>query len=182
MRQRILDLGLSQIDAVALATDVDSDIGADLDISDIRYVSFWSELIDESFNFKDSLSFPLFISKSIRYLANQEPWYAYLAAGQPYEQTSGSSLASTDLLSEYAVGASYVRNEAGSFELDDGSSLHVSLLDSTATLPSPSVGSVSTNLETSAAQGAWGLATWLILLVLVLLGGEWYLFQRGLMP
>ena len=183
LHQSVVDLGLSQIDAVSLATALDREVRVGLDPGDRQFVSVWEDLVGERFNFKDSLSFPLFISKSIRYLANQEPWYAYLAAGrQPYEQTSGSSLASTDLLSEYAVGASYVRNEAGSFELADGQALQVSLLDPSSALPMDFRGLTGTELETTGAQSAWGLVTWLILLVLVLLGLEWYLYQRGLMP
>lgn len=183
LHQSVANLGLSQIDAVSLATDFGHEIGVKLEVGDIQHVSIWEDLVGDQFNFKDSMSFPLFISKAIRYLANQDPWYAYLAAGrQPIEQTSGSSLASTDLLAEYAVGASYVRNEAGALELEDGNALQVSLLDPSAALPRGELGLTGSSLEITAAQSAWGLVTWLILLALVLLGLEWYLYQRGLMP
>ena len=183
LHQSVANLGLSQIDAVSLATDFGHEIGVKLEVGDVQHVSVWEDLVGEQFNFKDSMSFPLFISKSVRYLANQDPWYAYLAAGrQPIEQTSGSSLASTDLLAEYAVGASYVRNEAGALVLEDGNALQVSLLDPSAALPRGELGLTGSSLEITSAQSAWGLVTWLILLALVLLGLEWYLYQRGMMP
>ncbi len=183
LRQSVASLGLTQIDAAAMATDLDVDIEVDLEVVDTRFVSLWSELVGQDFNFKDSMSFPLFISKAIRYLANQQPWYAYVAAGRrPYEQTSGSSLARTDLLSEYAAGTYYVRNEAGVFETEDGDSLNVSLLDSRAAIPGEVADLSATELEMVRSQSAFGLVTWLILLVLVLLGLEWFLYQRGLMP
>ncbi|MYD79119.1 MAG: hypothetical protein F4X44_00685 [Gammaproteobacteria bacterium] len=183
LHQSVADLGLAEIDSAAMATELNQDISVQLDYSDVRYVSVWSELVSESFNFKDSMSFPIFISKSIRYLANQEPWYAYLAAGrQPVEQTSGSSLASSDLLAEYAIGASYVRNEAGTLELRDGTSLQVSLLDPAAAVRTGSQNLTDAAIETSNSQTIWGIATWLALLAVLLLGLEWYLYQRGLMP
>lgn len=183
LHQSVADLGLAEIDSAAMATELDQEIGIELKHTDLRYVSVWNELVSESFNFKDSLSFPIFVSKSIRYLADQEPWYAYLAAGrQPVEQTSGSSLASSDLLAEYAIGASYVRNEAGTLELRDGSSLQVSLLDPSTAVRSDSQSLTDAVIESSNAQTVWGIATWLALLAVLLLGLEWYLYQRGLMP
>lgn len=183
LHQSVADLGLTEIDSAAMATELNQEISVQLDYSDVRYVAVWRELVSESFNFKDSLSFPIFVSKSIRYLADQEPWYAYVAAGrQPVEQTSGSSLASSDLLAEYAIGASYVRNEAGTLELRDGSSLQVSLLDPASAVRAGSQSLTDAAIETSNAQTAWGIATWLALLAVLLLGLEWYLYQRGLMP
>ena len=183
LQQSVADLGLSEIDSAAMATELNQEIRIELKHSDMRYVSVWGELLSENFNFKDSLSFPIFVSKSIRYLADQEPWYAYLAAGrQPVEQTSGSSLASSDLLAEYAIGASYVRNEAGTLELRDGSSLQVSLLDPSTAVRASSQNLTDAVIETSNAQTVWGIATWLALLAVLLLGLEWYLYQRGLMP
>ena len=176
-------LGLAQIDAVAMATELNTEIGIELLVQDTRFVSLWEDLVGDDFNFKDSLSFPLFMSKTIRYLAEEQPWYAYIAAGrQPYEQTANSSLAETDLLSQYAAGSYYVRNEAGAFETSEGNALHVSLLDASAALPAGPQDVVTTVTETTSAQSAWGLATWLILIVFILLGLEWYLYQRGLMP
>lgn len=183
LQQSVADLGLSEIDSAAMATELNQEIRIELKHSDMRYVSVWGELLSENFNFKDSLSFPIFVSKSIRYLADQEPWYAYLAAGrQPVEQTSGSSLASSDLLAEYAIGASYVRNEAGTLELRDGSSLQVSLLDPSTAVRASSQNLTDAVIETSNAQTVWGIATWLALLAVLLLGLEWYLYQRGLVP
>lgn len=183
LHQSVADLGLAEIDSASMATELEQQLEIQLEHTDLRYVSVWSELVSESFNFKDSLSFPIFVSKSIRYLADQEPWYAYLAAGrQPVEQTSGSSLASSDLLAEYAIGASYVRNEAGTLELRDGSSLQVSLLDPSTAVRDGSESLTDAVIETSSAQTLWGIATWLALLAVLLLGLEWYLYQRGLMP
>lgn len=181
--QSVANLGLSEIDSAAMATELNREISVQLEHTDIRFVTVWEELVGQSFNFKDSLSFPLFVSKSIRYLADQEPWYAYLAAGrQPVEQTSGTSLASSDLLAEYAIGASYARNEAGTLELRDGSSLEVSLLDPATAVQAGSESLAGAEIETSNAQAAWSIATWLALLAVVLVGLEWYLYQRGLMP
>lgn len=176
-------LGLGQIDAVALATEMDREIGVALEVGDQRYVSVWADIVGNQFNFSDTLSFPVFVSKALRYLADEEPWYAYLAAGRPaYEQTAGESFGDTDLLSDYALGTYYTRNTAGGFQTADGNELFVALLDDTLGRPSMATPAAGVSPEVTFTDALWGLATWLMLVALLLVGVDWYFYQRGLMP
>ena len=176
-------LGLAQIDATAIAQEIEREITVRLHFGDKRFVSVWQPIVEDEFNFRESISFPLFISKSIRYLADEAPWYAYVAAGkQAIEQSAGASLADTDALSELAVGTYFVRNATGEFELTDELPGVISLLDKTSTVrsASPSVSSATT--ANTSPYPLWELITWLMLLALALVVTEWYIYQRRLMP
>lgn len=177
-------LGLEQIDATAIGQEIEREISVRLHFGDQRFVSVWQPVVEDEFNFRESISFPLFISKSMRYLADEAPWYAYLAAGrQAIEQSAGTSLADTDALSELAVGTYFVRNATGEFELTDELPGVISLLDKTST-----VGSVRPDVvdngtaPTTSPYPLWELITWLMLFALALVFTEWYIYQRRLMP
>lgn len=186
--ERMLDrtiekLGLEQIDATAIAQEIEREITVRLHFGDQRFVSVWQPIVEDEFNFRESISFPLFISKSMRYLADEAPWYAYLAAGkQAIEQSSGASLADTDALSELAVGTYFVRNATGEFELTNELPGVISLLDKTTTvgITTPTLG--STAAVNPSPYPLWELITWLMLLTLALVVTEWYIYQRRLMP
>lgn len=176
-------LGLTQIDATAIAQEIEREITVRLHFGDQRFVSVWLPIVEDEFNFRESISFPLFISKSMRYLADEAPWYAYMAAGkQAIEQSSGASLADTDALSELAVGTYFVRNATGEFELTDELPGVISLLDKTTTVRSASPTFSSATTTTPSPYPLWELITWLMLLALALVVTEWYIYQRRLMP
>ena len=176
-------LGLKHIDATAIAQEIEREITVRLHFGDQRFVSVWQPIVEDEFNFRESISFPLFISKSMRFLSDEAPWYAYMAAGkQAIEQSAGASLVDTDALSELAVGTYFVRNATGDFELSDELPGVISLLDKTTTVggSSPSIGDATTSQ--SSPYPLWELITWLMLLALALVVTEWYIYQRRLMP
>lgn len=176
-------LGIEHIDATAIAQEIEREITVRLLFGDQRFVSVWQPVVEDEFNFRESISFPLFISKSMRYLANEAPWYAYLAAGrQAIEQSAGASLADTDTLSELAVGTYFVRNATGEFELTDELPGVISLLDKTSTVRSSSSNIGSETVANTSPYPLWELITWLMLLALALVVAEWYIYQRRLMP
>lgn len=183
LERTIERLGLKQIDATAIAREIEREITVRLHFGDQRFVSVWLPIVEDEFNFRESISFPLFISKSMRYLADEAPWYAYMAAGkQAIEQSSGASLADTDALSELAVGTYFVRNATGEFELTDELPGVISLLDKTTTVRSTSQTVTSATTATTSPYPLWELITWLMLLALALVVTEWYIYQRRLMP
>ena len=176
-------LGLEHIDATAIAQEIEREISVRLHFGDQRFVSVWQPVVEDEFNFRESISFPLFISKSMRYLADSAPWYAYLAAGrQAIEQSAGTSLADTDALSELAVGTYFVRNATGEFELTNELPGVISLLDKTATVRSASPNIGGTTTANNSPYPLWELITWLMLIALALVFTEWYIYQRRLMP
>lgn len=179
----IEQLGIEHIDATAIAQEIEREITVRLEFGDQRFVSVWQPIVEDEFNFRESISFPLFISKSLRYLANEAPWYAYLAAGrQAIEQSAGTSLADTDTLSELAVGTYFVRNATGEFELTDELPGVISLLDKTSTVRSSGTNIGSTTVANTSPYPLWELITWLMLIALALVVTEWYIYQRRLMP
>lgn len=184
LERAVDELGIRQIDAVAIATEIEREVEVMMEISDQRYISIWQPIVEDEFNFRDSFSFPLFVSKSMRYLADDPPWYAYFAAGKPaIEQSAGASLAETDVLADLAVGTYYVRNEAGEFEIaEDLTGGVVSLLDSSSTVRNQSQVISSELVTQTSVYPRWSLLTWLMLLVFLLIVSEWYIYQRRLMP
>ena len=183
LRAAVESLGLRNIDAVSLATELNRPIEVQMEIGDSRSISMWDAIVQDEFNFRDSFSFPLFVSKSMRYLASEPPWYAYLAAGKPaIEQSAGTSLANTDVLGEMAAGTYFVRNEAGEFEIIDQLPGVVSLLDTAVTTRNTSQGVVSEAGINTPIYPRWAILTWLMLLVFGLVIAEWYIYQRRLMP
>ena len=178
LRASVAALGLDQIDAAGLAAEAQRPVGVQLRQADLPGISVWEELLAH-YNFSGSRSFPLFISRSVRWLAGEPAWHPYLAAGRPLPTATVWSLAAEADPSLDALGADYVLGAAGTVSSDRGDEA-VALLSDTVTERRP-----GTPLLASQAGGDFagtGIVTWLILAALLLLGAEWYLYQRGLMP
>ena len=176
-------LGLDQIDAMALASAVDRPIGVAVFEGAERQVSIWSELLQPNYNFVHSRSFPLFVSKSLRWLAGEQAWYAYLAAGRTVtEQSVRSSLGAADDGALETLGADYLPARAGIVTVDGGADLQVSLLSEAVSGFSAGAAVATSAAGTAAGVPLTGLVTWLMLAALLLFGIEWYLYRRGLIP
>ncbi len=183
LEEKVSRLGLNQIDWVGLATAIDRPIAVSVHQSAKRTVSIWSELLNSDYNFTGSRNFPLFLSKSLRWLSGEKSWYAYLAAGRPvYDQTARSSLGASAGSTFDALGADYVPGRARSVQHDGDSDLEVSLLSDAVSALSAGAELSTSPLNPAAGSSLPDLVTWLILGVLLLLSVEWYLYQRGLMP
>ena len=68
LRRSVAALGLDQIDAVGLAVEAQRPIGVELRHAELRGIAVWDELLDQ-YNFTRSRSFPLFVSRAVRWLA-----------------------------------------------------------------------------------------------------------------
>lgn len=178
LRASIAALGLDQIDAASMATQAQRPVGVQLRQAELPGISVWVELLAH-YNFTGSRSFPVFISRAARWLAGEPAWHPYLAAGRPLPTATVWSLAAAPDPSLDALGADFVLGAAGTVSSNRGDEA-VALLSDTVTERNP-----GTPLVVSQAGGGFattGIVTWLILLALLLLGIEWYLYQRGLMP
>ena len=182
LRASLAMLGLDQIDATGLASALRRPVALavrESDAADGRTVSVWAELLAEGFNFTDQRGFPLFFSRSLRWLAGERDWPAYLAAGRPHRQRADDWTAGGAAPALSALGARYVPARAGALPGDDGW---------IAALLSPPVTERQAGADLTAlgaergGVGAADIATWLALLALALLAAEWALYQRGLMP
>ena len=178
LRSSIAALGLDQIDAAGLAAEARRPVGVQLRHAELPGISVWDELLAH-YNFTGSRSFPLFISRAARWLAGEPAWHPYLAAGKPLPSTTVWSLAATPDASLDALGADYILGAAGTVETN-GAKAAIALLSDAVTERN-----AGKPLAMSQAGGGFadtGIVTWLILAALLLLGVEWYLYQRGLMP
>jgi hypothetical protein len=155
-----------------------------------RQFSVWAELLDESYNFTRSRAFPLFVSQSIRWLADSRAWYPYVAAGKPLILPSegrrpafiAGSGAPLDTL-----GADFVPVVAGMLSAaSPDPSLAVSLLDPLTTAAGRSRATDALKSEGAKPELFTLLPTdataWLVLLAVLLLAGEWYLYRNGRLP
>lgn len=178
LRTSVAALGLDQIDAAGLAAEAGRPVGVQLRHAELPAISVWEELLVH-YNFTGSRSFPLFVSRAARWLAGESAWHPYLAAGRPLPPASAWSLATVPDASLDVLGAVHVLGAAGTIPSSRGDEA-VALLSDVV-----SERNAGAPLAMSQAGGGFagtGIVTWLILAALLLLGAEWYLYQRGLMP
>jgi len=178
--------GRHQIDASALAQVARRPIELVVKPGPLRVFAVWQELLVEDFNFTRSRSFPLFIAESVRWLAHTPAWYPYVAAGEPLPPPSGTERAPFVNAMAFPIDtmrSAFVPEQAG--DLPDASGiqpLHAALLDANTTLSrSGSVNAIGRAGALSPAH-AFDPVTVLLLLAFLLLGGEWFLNQRGRVP
>jgi hypothetical protein len=146
----------------------------------------WEDLLSEQFNFTRSRAFPLFVANALRWLAGTPAWYPTVAAGRPMVAASvGAAIrvVGPDGRVIDPLGAAFVPPRAGMVPVSKSTkALAVSLIDPNVTAGQRDASVVAADLSASAGRGGPGAATWLGLLALVLLAGEWHFFQRGRLP
>lgn len=183
LQTSVAGLGLDLIDSTGLASAVNREIGVRVYAADHRSISVWLELFESRYNFTGSRSFPIFLSRSIRWLANEPPWYPYLAAGRPVQdQGARTSLVAGAGAVFDTLGSEYVPSAAGDVERNGAENLEVSLLSESASALSGGVVLRTANESRADTATSANLITWIILGILLLLAMEWYLYQRGFMP
>lgn len=155
------ELALTQVDATALADQSGQVIDVQVESGDRRGIAVWNSLFTPSFDFAESRACPILVARSIRWLANQPPLVPWASQGErlpvaaPEFDRASSTIASTD----------------------DGRQLRTSRF-------APNV-IAAAELELTPPAGMLsrtGLTTWLGLILVSLLVGEWMLYQRGRMP
>ena len=178
-------IGLTQIDAMSLAQDAGRPIEVSIAAGAQWRVSVWEDLLSEQYNFTRSRAFPLFVANALRWLAGTPAWYPSVGAGRPL--TAASVGAAVRVVAPNGrvidpLGAAFVPPMAGDLPVAaKGKSLSVSLIDPAVT---SGVRDASMTVAKAGAghSSGGGLATWLGMLALILLAGEWYFFQRGRLP
>lgn len=133
-----------------------------------RRVQIGAALLGDDYDFVRSSAFPIFVSEAIRWLAGADPVHPFAVAGE--------RLTDADQLT--VAGASFAPPRAGSYRIRNDKELAVSLTAVT-TQEGDSLPSIA-----SAIDGRhWpGLVKWCVLVALILIGAEWWLFQRGRIP
>ncbi|WP_446830510.1 BatA domain-containing protein [Candidatus Foliamicus sp.] len=184
LRDILQGLGLNLIDGAGLATEAARPVGVRVTAGESRRVEAWLELLDERFNFTASRAFPLFVSRAARWLVETDAVYAYLAAGRTApEESTDFALTAPDNSATRLLGAALPPPRAGMLEPAGGGPAYpISLLSTAVTLGQPGVELPAFSVEAAGLAGPSLLVLLLILAALALLVGEWYAYQRGMMP
>ena len=184
LRDSLQGLGLYLIDGAGLAAEAGRPVGVQASPGESRNISVWLELLDDRYNFTASRAFPLFVSRAARWLAEEDPVYAYLAAGRfAAEESSEFALAGTGESATRLLGADLAPPRAGMLESAHGElSYPVSLLSVAVSTGQSGVAVPSFSVTAGGLAGPSLLALILILLALALLAFEWYAYQRGMIP
>lgn len=154
-------LALKQIDATSIADQSGQVVDVRLESTGYRNVAVWSELFSSAYDFQESRACPIFVSRSIRWLANRHariPWaqqgQRLPVAGREFDRVSGSVANTNDGREIRAT--RIIENVSDAAELEVAASPNV--------------------------MSRVGLHSWLGLIVVGLLVCEWVLYQRGRMP
>jgi len=180
LRRSYEALGLDEIDSTELAARAERPIELDLVQGTSRGISVWGSLFEPKFDFTATRSFPLFVARSVRWLAGDAARLGTTAAG---EVRFGSDTAWTDAASRLfdPADGEVAFPRAGDVRDAAGRTLHVSLLDMQTTvlardaspLPAPAG---------SSASGVFEPLPWIVLAALILLLVEWWLVRTERIP
>jgi hypothetical protein len=161
LQDLIDELALRQIDATGLAQQSGRVIDVQVASSDQRKISVWKNLFSTTYNFQQSRACPIFVARSIRWLADRPvliPWAEqgmHLPAARPVFDRVADMTAT-------AV---------------DGRTLQVTRL----TRPAVAAAVVAPSPAYSFGAGI-GIAVWIGILVVIMLLAEWALYQKGRLP
>lgn len=178
LHEALGSLGLADIDSAGLAERADAPIALGVRAGARREITVWSELLGEGFDFRDSRAFPLFVARAMRWLADTEPVTPWVAAGE--ELALHTSLQDESGARLDALGLAIAPPVAGGYTSAGGAVLHASLLAPGSTLAP--IHATTSLAELEAPAGERDLVTWLLLLALALLVGEWALVRTERMP
>ncbi len=155
------ELALRQIDATALAQQSGRVVDVQVAAAAQRKISVWKNLFSSTYNFQQSRACPIFVARSIRWLADRPVLVPWAEQGErlPVARPAFDRIA--DLTATAA----------------DGRKLQVTRLTRPAVVaatvePSPSYGFGS----------GFNVTVWIGILVVVMLLAEWALYQKGRLP
>ncbi|MCE4557945.1 hypothetical protein [Pelomonas cellulosilytica] len=178
----LVALGLSGLEAGPLADRLNRSIGIDLETGPRREIAAWRELFEEGAGFTRDAAMPLFVSRSLHWLATPAPWASHVRAGHAMRWSSPDET-STASNEPAAVGA-FVPG-AGAAVID-GHTVTASLLDEgqsrAAGLAPPAPVRAEADEARPNGTWAWDAAEVALVLALLLLLVEWQAYRRGRMP
>ncbi len=176
-------LGLEQAGTSALAEELQRPVGVDLTIGQTRNVSVWNEAIATARSFTGSPAWPLFLNRSLHWLADEAPSAPFAAAGTVLQQDLLlQGLGQSARLRRDTLG-DVVHLPAAGTTPRAGADLVVSLLNRAVSegVSAPVTSTVHASASTMRFAGASWM-TLMLLLALVLAALEWQLHVRGRMP
>lgn len=178
VRAAFLDLGLADIDAMELARQTARPIDLVLESAPTRAVAVQAELLDERYDFVQSRAFPLFVARSLRWLAQATPLQPAWAAGAWLEDGSDRFVTEDGRTID---GAGYALRlpRAQTITTATGRAARVSVLDASRQRRA-SPDALAPVDDTSG--GGPSATTFAALLALVLLAVEWWLVRSERMP
>ena len=156
-------LALQQIDATSIASEAGRVVDVQVDVSDQRRVEVWSSLFSTKFDFQESRACPIFVSRAIRWLANQQPIVPYVQRGRRLPVAAAPFDRATQAVAKTSDG----RDVRSARMISDMEAVGV-----TALQQSPDA-SLFFRLS---------IYSWLGLLLVILLVVEWSLYSRGRIP
>lgn len=178
VRAAFLDLGLADIDAMELARQTARPIDLVLESAPTRGVAVQAELLDERFDFVQSRAFPLFVARTLRWLAQATPLQPAWAAGAWLEDGSDHFVAEDGRTIDGA-GFALRLPRAQTITTATGRAARVSMLD--ASLQRRARSDALAPVADASSGGLRG-TTIAALLALVLLAVEWWLVRSERMP
>lgn len=172
-------LGLADLDAASLAQRTNRAVAVEAGSGPRRGLSVWSVLFDDGRGFTTSADFPVFVSRSLRWLSDPKPWIPYAAAGTTLvDQSDLYGLAADRRIAARALNGDLYLGAAGETRIGDLSTT-VSLLDRTATLDAARPRPADVVVAPVRGPAVDLFFTLLVLLAGLLLLLEWRLHQRG---
>lgn len=174
-------LGVSAVETQALARTTRRDVSAETRPGQQRSVAVWSTLFDDAGGFSAAASFPLFVSRTLSWLADTGPWIPYVQAGTDLtDQSDLYGLSSDRRISDRALNGDLFLNQAGETRLGD-LRLAVALTDRDLTMDAARAAPADVGVTP-----VRGPAVDLLFILLVVIAGlllllEWRLHQRGAM-
>nr|WP_180166568.1 hypothetical protein [Stenotrophomonas sp. SbOxS2]NYT99419.1 hypothetical protein [Stenotrophomonas sp. SbOxS2] len=175
-------LGLDQARNTAIANELGRPVGVDVSQGKVARVQTWQELFAADGGFVQSLAMPLFVSRSLHWLADSPSWVPYAAAGQPLQQALLlQGLGQDTSVRDRALGDRVFLPAAGTHAVA-GKNLQISLLDGDITrgVAEPIAISSSTAPPRTFLHGEF--SSLLFFLALLLCCVEWLLLVRGRVP
>ncbi len=184
LESALLGLGLDQVDAMELAEAAGRPITLGARPADRRAIGVWEDLLAQEYNFVSSRSFPLFVALSIRWILAVEDFPAEIAAGRNWVDPSGADarLRDGDRMLD-PVGAPLRPPRAGDYLDLRGNPVAVaSLAPAGAEAGGAESGAAIIADDVDSPGGTQPLANLLALVVLAMLGAEWFFHRRGEVP
>ena len=133
-----------------------------------REVRLGADLLTDEYDLTRSSAFPVLVSEALQWLAGDRPLQSFAAAGENLPVPGDLMIA----------GASYAPPRAGSYQTGNDNKLEVAL----GSLPDSAADALPVIASASEGRRWPGLAACCLIVAVVLLLGEWWLFQKGRIP
>jgi hypothetical protein len=181
VREAFVELGLGEIDSTALAQQAGRAIELVFEASARRQVQVWASLCGPGFDFAQSRAFPLFVARSVRFLAGAQR-FAFEAAAGRFARVEASALPLESARQRLdPLDAEFRWPRADSWSSSDGGAMHASLLDVAASAACTGANAAALPVPTSGAPAIDWLPL-VVLAALALLAVEWWLVRMERMP